>query len=126
MPQDGNENWDDGFEIPNNNYIQQKVRQTKKNVQTVFDEYKALLADQTHPDNQTKGYKNNIQSTINRLLSLAKEMDEVDPGQGVFGLDILSLLSILKVKNETVRLKVEIRDLKRELKKMQKQLNSRR
>ena len=59
-------------------------------------------------------------SVLNRLLIAADELDEVNPGEGIFGLIVLSLRSSLKLKDENVKLQVEVRELKREIGRLKK------
>lgn len=103
---------DDKLNMPKSNYLDSKKQDTKKNSIDSYEEYKALLADTTHPDNQTMAYANRISSTLQRLLVTADQMDSINPGEGIFGLIVLSLRSILKLKDENVKLQAEIRDLK--------------
>jgi hypothetical protein len=98
------------------NYLESKRQDSKAKITEAFDEYKKLLNDTTHPDNQTAAYDKVVAKTLERLMVAASELDDANPGEGIFGLLILSLRSILKVKNENVKLQVEVRELKRELK----------
>ena len=50
----------------------------------------------------------------------ADELDDVNPGEGIFGLIILSLRSTLKVKDHIVDLEVRVRDLEREVSRLKK------
>ena len=104
----------------NNRYLDQKKSQTKRQIENVFEEYKKLLRDKTHPDNHTQGIKNNIISALNRLVTAADELDNVNPGEGIFGLIILSLRSILKVKDEVVKLEYDLKELRREVERLKK------
>ena len=86
----------------------------------VIEEFKKLLADKTHSDNQTTSYHNNVKSILTRMLTTADDLDKVVPGEGIFGLIILSLRSSLKMKDELVKTEVKIRELERELKKLKR------
>jgi len=107
--------------IPTNNYLKNKKRNPRKKAEGAFQEFKKLMDDKTHPDNQTEGYKNNVVSTLNSLLVSANELDEDNPGEGIFSLIILSLRSSLKLRDRCNKLEVENRELKRGLKKMNRQ-----
>tara|TARA_R110002110_G_scaffold23170_7_gene88727 strand:+ start:445 stop:774 length:330 start_codon:yes stop_codon:yes gene_type:complete len=107
--------------MPTNRYLQKKKQDAKGRISTVFDEYKRLLKDKTHPDNQGPVHNKMTQKTLQRLLSAADDMDSITPGEGIFGLIVLCLRSILRVKDENVRLEVRVRELEKELKRLQKQ-----
>ncbi len=114
---------DKEVKVPTNNrYLKSKTDTAKKKVENAFDDYKALLSDKTHPDNQTAGYHNNVVSILNRLLVAADELDSINPGEGIFGLIVLGLRSNLKLKDENVKLEVKVRDLSIELEKIRKSI----
>tara|TARA_B100001027_G_C16077070_1_gene245577 strand:- start:142 stop:495 length:354 start_codon:yes stop_codon:yes gene_type:complete len=107
--------------VPSNNrYLKSKKAEAQNSVENAFEEFKKLLSDKVHPDNQTPAYHNNVVSVLNRLLIAADELDEVNPGEGIFGLIVLSLRSSLKLKDENVKLQVEVRELKREIGRLKK------
>ena len=101
-------------------YMDSKIKSAKNNITDAFGDFKALLSDKTHPDNQTVAYHNNVISILNRLLVSADELDDTNPGEGIFGLIILSLRSSLKIKDEIVKPEVENRELKIEIEKLKK------
>lgn len=111
---------DETFDMPNNRYVERKKQEAKGRMSSIFDEYKELLRDKTHPDNQTPAYNKRLKVTINRLLSAADELDTANPGEGIFGLIVLSLMSTLKVKDRTVELEAEIKELKKEINRLKK------
>ena len=107
--------------VPSNNrYLNSKKAEAQSAVENAFNDFKKLISDKTHPDNQTPGYQKNVVSILNRLLVAADDLDAVNPGEGIFGLIVLSLRSLLKIKDENVKLEVELRELKRELNKVKK------
>lgn len=111
----------DDVKVPSNNrYMKSKTDTAKKKVENAFDDYKSLISDKTHPDNQTAGYHNNVVSILNRLLVAADELDSINPGEGIFGLIVLCLRSNLKLKDENVKLEVKLRDVKIELDRLKK------
>jgi len=115
------EKMSDEIEIPkNSSYLDNKKQEAKIRFSGVIEEYKKLLADKTHPDNQTQAYHNNVKSILTRLLTTADELDKVVPGEGIFGLIILSLRSSLKTRDELVKNEVKLRELERELKKLKR------
>ena len=108
------------MKVPGSQYLTKK-RNTTSKAESVFEEYKALLSDKTHPDNQSEGYKKNVVDVLNRLLVCADEMDTENPGQGIFSLIVLSLRSNLKLKDKITELDFENKKLKREIVKLKKQ-----
>lgn len=111
----------DEIEIPkNSSYLDSKKQEAKTRFSAVIEEYKKILGDKTHPDNQTPAYHNNVRSILTRLLTCADELDKVVPGEGIFGLVILSLRSSLKMRDELVKNEVKLRELDRELKKLKR------
>ena len=75
------------------------------------------MGDKTHPDNQTQAYHNNVRSILTRMFTTADELDKLVPGEGIFGLIILSLRSSLRLKDDLIKAEVRIRELEREIKK---------
>ncbi len=109
----------DEIEIPKNSaYLDSKRQDAKTKFSGVIEEYKGLLADKTHADNQTAAYNNNVKSILTRMLIAADELDKIVTGEGIFGLIILSLRSSLKMKDEIVKSEVRIRALEREISKL--------
>jgi hypothetical protein len=100
--------------------MESKKTDAQNSVESAFNDFKKLLADKIHPDNQTPAYHNNVVSILNRLLVAADELDGINPGEGIFGLIILSLRSTLKQKDEHIKLEVEIRELRREIGRLKK------
>jgi hypothetical protein len=111
----------DELSMPQNRYIEAKKQEAKGHFSTTFDEYKELLKDRTHPDNHTQVYNTRIQKTLQRLLSAADSMDALTPGEGIFGLIVLCLRSILRIKDENIRLEVKLRELEKEIDRLKKQ-----
>ena len=115
------EEMNDDIDIPkNSSYMDSKKQEAKSRFAGVIEEFKKLLADKTHSDNQTTSYHNNVKSILTRMLTTADDLDKVVPGEGIFGLIILSLRSSLKMKDELVKTEVKIRELERELKKLKR------
>jgi len=112
---------EEGFPMPKSAYMEAQKKQAKNRVVQIFDEYKELLADKTHPDNQTNAYNERVKKTLQRLLTAANDLDEVVPGEGIFGLIALSLRTNLKLKDENTILEKKLRDLEREVRRLQKQ-----
>jgi hypothetical protein len=109
----------DDIQIPNRNG-RTNEQEIKRKLESCMQDFKNLLADKTHPDNQTAAIKKNITSVVNRLLVAADEMDSIKPAEGTFGLIVLTMLSLLKLKDENVKLEVEVKALQRELSKIKK------
>ena len=104
----------------NNRYMDSKKTDAQNSVESAFNDFKKLLADKTHPDNQTPAFHNNVVSILNRLLVAADELDGINPGEGIFGLIVLSLRSTLKLKDDLVKMEVETRELRREIGRLKK------
>ena len=109
------------IKIPSNNkYMASKKAKVQNVVEKAFDDFKEILSDKTHPDNQTPAYKKNVIATLNRLLVAADELDELNPGEGIFGLIILSLRSSLKLKEDRIKLEAKVSELEREIGRLKK------
>jgi hypothetical protein len=108
---------------PSPKYLEAKKAKAKGKITDAFSDYKSLLSDKTHPDNQTDAYHNNVISILNRLLTSADDLDDINPGEGIFGLIILSLRSSLRLKDEIVKLEVENRSMRIEIEKLKKRSN---
>ena len=104
----------------NSRYLDNKKGKAKSDVESAFEAFKKLLADKTHPDNQTPAYHNNVVATLNSLLVAADRLDEENPGEGIFGLIVLSLRSSLKLRDDIIKLEVENREIKREMERVKK------
>ena len=103
-----------------NKYIESKKMSAKKDIENSFNDYKKLLADKIHPDNQTAAYNKNVISVLNRLMIAADTLDTHNPGEGIFGLIILSLRSNLKLRDINVELEVRVKNLEREVNRLKK------
>ena len=108
----------DELNLPTSRYLDKKKLDAKARISKVFDEYKELLSDQTHPDNQTPAYNQRVMKTLQRLLTAADELDSVSPGEGIFGLMVLSLRTSLKLKDENTKVRKELRDIRLEMKRL--------
>lgn len=102
------------------NYIEDLKKQSKNQLTIIFDEYKELLRDKTHPKNQTPAYHKRVQGTIHRLLSAAHDLDTKSPGEGIFALFTLTLTTNLKLKDKIIELEVENNSLKKQIRKISK------
>jgi hypothetical protein len=105
---------------PGNKYLKSKRNDPKAKIEDAFGAFKKLLTDKTHTKNQTAAYNKNVVSVLNRLMVAADELDNTNPGEGIFGLIILSLRSTLKVKDNIVDLEVRVRELEREVSRLKK------
>ena len=114
------------IKVPKNTkYMDSKKNNAQNGIENAFNEFKKLMSDKTHPDNQTPAYHNNVVSTLNRLLVAADELDGVNPGEGIFGLIVLALRSCLKLRDDNVALEVEMQSLKREINRLKKNQKAR-
>tara|TARA_R110000824_G_scaffold355336_1_gene542491 strand:+ start:19 stop:375 length:357 start_codon:yes stop_codon:yes gene_type:complete len=109
------------LKVPQNNkYLESKTKGVRNKVEEAFNDFKLLLTDKTHPENQTPGFHNRVVGILNNLLVAADDLDSTNPGEGIFGLIILALRSNLKLKDDRVKLEVEVRELRREIEKIKK------
>jgi hypothetical protein len=108
--------------MPESHYLKnQKNEQARPDeFQAAMDGYKHYLRDQTHPDNKTQGYEKNLFHALNKLFVAANERDKLKPGEGIFGLFALCLQSLLHIKDEVVKLRKEVRDLRLEIKRLKR------
>jgi hypothetical protein len=97
-----------------------KKNQVKNHFETVVEEYKRLLKDKTAPENQTMAYHKNVDKTVIRLVEAADALDTEAPGQGIFGLIMLGLMTNLKLKDRLTENEVKIRELEREIRRLKK------
>lgn len=108
----------DEIEIPRNSaFLSSKKDDAKNRFSGVVDEFKKILNDKIHPDNQTPSYHNNVRSILERLLVSANDLDSYSQGEGMYGLVILSLRASLKMKDELIKSQVRINNLENELRK---------
>lgn len=110
---------EDEVQIPqNSSYLDAKRQEVQRRFSTVLDEFKKLLGDKTHPENQTASYHKNIQGILGRMLSVADEADQQTPGSGLWALLAVSLRSHLRMKDELVKQEVRIREMELEIKRL--------
>jgi hypothetical protein len=107
--------------LPKNSaFLSSKKDDAKNKFSTVIEDFKKILTDKIHPDNQTKAYHNNVKSILERLLVSANELDGFSQGEGMYGLMVLSLRSSLKMKDELIKAEVRLNNLENELRKLRK------
>ncbi len=112
-------------EIPSSSsFLNSRKDEARKRFAQTIDEFKKLLSDKTHPDNQTQAYQNNEKSILSRMLSSADELDKVFPGEGFFGLIAINLRTSLKLKGELIKMEVRMRELEMEVKRLKTKPNS--
>ena len=112
----------DDVEIPSSSsFLDSKKQESRTKFSSALEDFKKILADKTHPDNQTGAYHNNVKSILSRLLSTADSLDKVFPGEGLFGLIVMNFRASLKLKDEMVKMEVRIRELELEIKKLKTQ-----
>ena len=109
--------------IPHSNYLNRNGNPRSK-TESAISEFKKLLDDKTHIENQTEGYKKNVVSILNNLLVSANDLDNMNPGEGIFSLIVLSLRASLKLRDRCNSLEVENRKLKIEMKNIRQQYGS--
>ena len=101
-------------------YYKRKQNNPKKKAERAINDFKNLMNDKTHPDNQTEGYRNNVISVLNNLFVAADELDNINPGEGIFSLIALALRSSLKMRDKNIELEVKLRKLELEIKRLNK------
>jgi len=106
----------DDIKIPDR-HARVSEQEAKRRLELCMQDFKNLLSDKTHPDNQTAAMKKNTSSIVNRLLVAADEMDSIKPAEGTFALIVLNMMSLLKLRDENIKLEVEIKELRKEQKK---------
>ena len=102
------------------NKQKQPLDDPKSRYEAAVDEYKLLLEDKTHPQMRTNAYNKNVIEVFNRLLIAADNLDEINPGSGVFGLIILALRASLALKDKNIELQVKLKEQDIAIKKLEK------
>lgn len=102
-------------------YLSQMEKNAGDQIAKAFDEYKALMLEKIHPDNQTPAYHKKVQGTINRVMSAAYTMDEAVPGQGIFALFALALSTNVKLKDKLIEIEVDNKNLRKSINILKKQ-----
>lgn len=114
----------DDVDIPSgSSFLEGKREEARKRFASSLEDFKKLLSDKTHPDNQTQAFQANVRSILSRMLASADALDKVFPGEGLFGLIAISLRSNLKIKDELLKQEVKIRDLEIEIKRLKTRPN---
>jgi hypothetical protein len=112
----------DDVEIPSgSSFLESKKQEARSRFTSALEDFKKILSDKTHPDNQTTAYHNNVKSILSRMLSFADSLDKVYPGEGLFGLIVMNFRTSLKLKDEFIKLEVKVRELELEVKKLKTQ-----
>lgn len=102
---------------PSNNYLnnQRKVRGA---LEVSMNAFKDLIKDKIHPKNKTPAYEEKTVGVLNNLLSEANDLDQVRPGEGIFGLIVLCLRTNLKLKDMIVEQDHKIRQMELEIRRL--------
>ena len=88
----------DDVEIPSgSSFLESKKQEARSRFTSALEDFKKILSDKTHPDNQTTAYHNNVKSILSRMLSFADSLDEF------------------------IKLEVKVRELELEVKKLKTQ-----
>lgn len=105
--------------IPKNNqYLDSKKDDSRKRMEKSILEFNKILNDKTAPENQTSGYENNVKTMLNGLLVSANDLDNINPGEGIFSLIILCIRSILKLRDKNTELEIQVKKLSNEITKL--------
>jgi hypothetical protein len=108
-------------------YLESKtVRDAQVDLFRAIDEYKAILKDSVHPDNQNDNYKKREQIAIDKVIKGASDLDFTldSPGAGIFGVISLLFRSVLYLKNEIIKVRKEFKKNEIEIMKMQANLRA--
>jgi len=107
-------------DMPSSRYINRRKTEAKKKLWSIIDDFKAILRDSVHPDNQNNAYEKRVQGILSKMMVSANELDiaSEEPGNGIFSLLVISFRSSLYLKNEIIKLRKEIKDLRLEVKKL--------
>ena len=102
---------------PKTNFINRGHKKKLPTAEKAVKDYNSLIEDKTHKDNQTDAYENNIKHILNSLLIGANELEDKNPGEGIYTLLVLSLRTNLALKDKIIDLECQLRDVKIKLKK---------
>lgn len=105
------------FKYPTSTFLKRESKKKESKAEQAIKDFGSLMSDKTHPDNQTEAYHNNVKSILNSLLVGADELENKNPGEGIYSMLILSLRSNLKLKDKIVELEVKMRELKSQMKR---------
>jgi len=111
---------------PTSRYMEsKKIQNAQRDLLRAIDEYKAILKDSVHPQNQNPTYKKREQHALDHMIKGASDLDSLmeEPGAGIFGLISLLFRSNLYLKNELVKVRREMKQ--NEIKLMKLQANAR-
>ena len=109
-------------ETPSTKYMEsKKIRDAQTDMLRAIDEYKAVLKDSVHPDNQNVAYKKREQHALDKMIRGASDLDSLmdEPGAGIFGLISLLFRSNLYLKNEIIKVRKELKQNEVKLMKLQ-------
>lgn len=104
------------------NYLRnKKVQDAQNDLIRAIDEYKAVLKDSIHPDNQNAAYKKRELSSIDKMIKRASDLDMAmdEPGAGIFSLISLLLSANLYLKNEIIKTRKQLKDYEIKLMKLE-------
>lgn len=98
-----------------------KIRDAQNDLIRAIDEYKLILKDSVHPENQNAAYKQVEQSALDKMIRGASDLDSLadQPGAGIFGLISLLFRSNLYLKNEIIKIRKELKMNEVKMMKMQ-------
>ncbi len=98
-----------------------KIRDAQNDLIRAIDEFKAILKDSVHPENQNEAYKQVEQLALDKMIRGASELDSLldEPGAGIFGLISLLFRSNLYLKNEIIKIRRELKLNEIKMMKMQ-------
>ena len=102
---------------PTNNYLNQQ-KKVRGALEISMNAFKDLIKDKIHPENKTKAYEEKTVSVLNNLLSEANNLDQIRPGEGIFGLIVLCLRTNLKLKDMVIEQEHKIKELELEIKRL--------
>ena len=102
---------------PKTDFLNRNQKKKLSTAEQSVKDFNTLIQDKTHKDNQTDAYNNNVRYILNSLLVGANELENKNPGEGIYSLIILALRTNLELKNKIVDLEKKVRDLNSKLKR---------
>lgn len=97
---------------PKSNFLSRGQKKKESVAEKAIKDYNALMEDKTHKDNQTEAYENNVKHILNSLLIAADELEQANPGEGIYSLIILALRNNIRLKDKIIDLECQIQKLK--------------
>ena len=102
---------------PKTDFLKRGHKKKLTTAEQSVKDFNSLIQDKTHKDNQTQAYENNIKHILNSLLVGANDLENDNPGEGIYSLIVLALKTNLELKNKIIDLEKKLKDLNIKIKK---------